>query len=92
MSKDSCMPSGYVFYMVYFMLLQQQEHLVANINPVGSEFAVAQFSMLRPNVRLKLNRQKYAPLYENEQKMREKHCNGDYYFTTKNFFFFFGQK
>ena len=29
------------------MLLQQQEHFVAHINPVGSEFAVAQFSMLR---------------------------------------------
>ena len=27
------------------MLLQQQEHLAANINPVGSEFAVEQFSM-----------------------------------------------
>ena len=28
-------------------MLQQQEHSVANINPVGSEFAVVQFSMLR---------------------------------------------
>ena len=28
------------------MLLQQQEHLAANINHVGSEFTVAQFSMV----------------------------------------------
>ena len=38
------------------MLLQQQEHYVPNINPVETEFAIAQFSMLRQHyVYLHLN-------------------------------------